>query len=113
MSQRDIPATEKQLAYLKLFGKIFARHSARNNSQLISETSGMMPNFAGVEKFFAHMTFKAFGAGGYSCRKQSSTREILKAKLPEPGGGSRWNQTFPQKIRQLMITLAERRKTAR
>jgi len=27
-------------------------------SQLISETSGMMSNFAGVEKFFAHMTFR-------------------------------------------------------
>ena len=48
----------------------------------------MMPNFAGVEKFFAHMTFKASGAAGHSCRKQFSTRQILKAKAPEPGGGS-------------------------
>jgi hypothetical protein len=48
----------------------------------------MMPNFAGVEKFFAHMTFKASGAAGHSCRKQFSTRQILNAKLPEPGGGS-------------------------
>jgi len=38
----------------------------------------MMPNFAGVEKFFAHMTFKASGAAGHSCRKQFSTRQILK-----------------------------------
>ena len=49
-----------------------------------------MPDFAGVEKFFAQMTLKAFDVVGYSCRKQYSTREILKAKLPEPGGGSRW-----------------------
>ena len=48
----------------------------------------MMPDFAGVEKFFAHMTFKASGAAGHSCRKQFSTRQILNAKLPEPGGGS-------------------------
>jgi hypothetical protein len=34
------------------------RRFARNNSQLFSETSGMMPNSAGVEKFFARMTFK-------------------------------------------------------
>ena len=47
-----------------------------------------MPNFAGDEKIFACMTFKASGAAGHSCRKQFSTRQILKAKLPEPGGGS-------------------------
>jgi hypothetical protein len=35
---------------------MFACRSAHNNPELISETSGMMPNFAGVEKFFAHMT---------------------------------------------------------
>src|SRR5277367_850014 len=57
---------------------------------MISETSGMMPNFAGFEKFFAHMTFKAFGASGRSCRKQFSTRRILNAKPPKPGGASRW-----------------------
>ena len=48
----------------------------------------MMPDFAGVEKFFAHMTFKVSGAAGHTCRKQFSTRQILNAKLPEPGGGS-------------------------
>ncbi len=48
----------------------------------------MMPDFAGVEKFFAHMTFKASGAAGHSCRQQFSTRQILNAKAPEPGGGS-------------------------
>jgi len=53
----------------------------------------MMPDFAGVEKFFAHMTFKASGADGHSCRKQYSTRQILNAKLPEPGGGSTVEQS--------------------
>jgi hypothetical protein len=48
----------------------------------------MMPNFAGVEKFFALMPFKAFGAVGHSCRKQFPARQILNAKFPEPGGGS-------------------------
>jgi hypothetical protein len=56
--------------------KIFARHSARNNSQMISEASGIMPNFAGFEKFFAHMTFKAFGA---SC---DLSQTILRAPNP-------------------------------
>jgi hypothetical protein len=68
--------------------KMFVRRSARNNPELISETSDVMPNFAGVEKFFTHMTFEASGAAGHSCRKQFSTRQILNAKLPEPGGGS-------------------------
>ena len=63
---------------------MFARHSARNNSELISETSGMMPNLAGVEKFFTHMTFEVFGAAGHSCRKQFSTRQFLNVKVPEP-----------------------------
>jgi len=69
------------------------RRSARNNLQLISETPGMMPNFADVEKVFAHMAFKASGAAGHSCRKQFSTRQILDAKLPEPGGGSTVEQS--------------------
>jgi hypothetical protein len=73
--------------------QIFAHRVARNNSQLISETSGMMPNFADVEKFFARMTFKASGAGGHSYHKQFSTREILNAKAPEPGGGSTVEQS--------------------
>ncbi len=52
-----------------------------------------MPDFAGVEKFFAQMTLKAFGVVGFSCRKQFSTRQILNAKLPEPGGGSTVEQS--------------------
>jgi hypothetical protein len=52
-----------------------------------------MPDFAAVEKFFARMTFKASGAAGHSCRKQFSTRQILNAKLPEPGGGSTVEQS--------------------
>ncbi len=53
----------------------------------------MMPNFADVEKFFARMTFKASGAAGHSYHKQFSTREILNAKAPEPGGGSTVEQS--------------------
>jgi hypothetical protein len=52
-----------------------------------------MPNSTGVEEFFAHMTFKASGADGYCCRTQFSTRRILNAKLPEPGGGSTVEQS--------------------
>ena len=48
----------------------------------------MMPHFAGVERVFAHMTLMASGAAGHSCRKQFTTRQILNAKAPEPGGGS-------------------------
>jgi hypothetical protein len=33
---------------------MFAGRSDHNNPQSFSETPGMMPNFAGVEKFFAH-----------------------------------------------------------
>jgi hypothetical protein len=72
---------------------MFACRSAHNNPQSFSETSGMMPNFAGVEKVFAHVTFKASGAAGHSCRKQYSTRQILNSKLPEPGGGSTVEQS--------------------
>ncbi len=50
----------------------------------------MMPDFAVVEKFFAH---DPPGAAGHSCRKQFSTRQILNAKLPEPGGGSTVEQS--------------------
>ena len=50
-----------------------------------------MPNFVGVEKFFANMIFKTPGAVAHSGCKQYSPRRILKAKLPEPGGGSRWS----------------------
>ncbi len=53
----------------------------------------MMPNFAGDEKVFAHMTFKVSGAAGHSCRKQFFTRQILNDKLPKPGGGSTVEQS--------------------
>jgi len=53
----------------------------------------MMPNFAGIEKFFAYITFKTFGAAGHSCRKQYSARQILNANSPEPGGGSTVEQS--------------------
>ena len=62
------------------------RHHVDFFCQLPSGRYAMMPDFAGVEKFFAHMTFKTFGAAGHSCRTQFSTRRILSAKLPEPGG---------------------------
>ena len=52
-----------------------------------------MPNFAGVEKVFANMTFKVSDAAGHSCRTQFSTRQILNAKAPEPGGGSTVEQS--------------------
>jgi hypothetical protein len=84
---------------------MFACRSAHNNPQSFSETLGMMPNFAGVEKFFAYMTFKASGAAGHSCRKQFSTRQILNAKFPEPGGGSRcslcWQWLFHNSYSQV------------
>jgi len=51
----------------------------------------MLPDFAVVEKFFAHMTRPVRLA--YSCRKQFSTRQILNAKAPEPGGGSTVEQS--------------------
>jgi hypothetical protein len=65
--------------------------SAHNNPQSFSEISGMMPNFAGVEKFFAHMTFKASGAAGHSCRKKFSTRQILNANSRSRAAGQRWS----------------------
>jgi hypothetical protein len=68
---------------------MYSRHSAHNNPELISETSGMMPDFAGVEKFFAHMTFKASGAAGLFL-----SQAILHAPNPKrktPGAGRRVN----------------------
>ena len=53
----------------------------------------VMLNMVCVETLFAHMTFKMFGMARHSCRKQFSTRRILKAKLPEPGGGSTVEQS--------------------
>jgi hypothetical protein len=67
---------------------MFARHSAHNNPELISETSGMMPNFAGVEKFFAH-DFQGAGAVGLFL-----SQAILHAPNPKrksPGAGRRVN----------------------
>ena len=72
---------------------MFVRRSAHNDTQSFLETQGMMPKFSGVEKFFAHMTFKVSGAAGHSCRKQFSTRQILNGKLPEPSGGSTVEQS--------------------
>ena len=85
--------TNLWLSFIVSSYKQFVRHSVRDNSRLNSITSGMMPNCAGVEKFFTHMTFKAFGAAGHSCRKQFSPRQILNAKAPEPGGGSSVEQS--------------------
>jgi hypothetical protein len=68
---------------------MFACRSAHNNPQSLSETSGMMPNFAGVEKFFAHMTFKASGAAGLFL-----SQAILHAPNPKrqtPGAERRVN----------------------
>jgi hypothetical protein len=68
---------------------MFARRSAHNDLQSFLETPDMMPKFAGFEKFFAHMTFKAFGVA------RNLLQAILhapnpKSKTPESGGGSRW-----------------------
>jgi hypothetical protein len=49
----------------------------------------MMQNFAGVEQFFAHMTFKAFDAAGLFL-----AQAILHAPNPKrksPGAGRRVN----------------------
>jgi hypothetical protein len=54
---------------------------------MISETSGMMPNFAGFEKFFAHMTFETSGVAGLFL-----SEAILHARNPNrksPGAGRR------------------------
>ena len=66
---------------------MFVRRSANNNPQSFLETPGMMPDFAGVEKFFAHMTFKASGAAGLFL-----SEAILPARNPKsksPGAGRR------------------------
>jgi hypothetical protein len=44
---------------------MFNLRSVHNHSQMITETWAMMPEFAGVEKFFAHLTFKVSGAVGH------------------------------------------------
>ena len=48
----------------------------------------MMPDFAGVEKVFAHMTFKASGAAGLFLSEAILHARNPKRKTPEPGGGS-------------------------
>ena len=54
----------------------------------------MMPNFAGVEKFFAHMTFKASGAAGlFLSQAILHAPNPKRQKLPEPGGGSKVEQS--------------------
>jgi len=53
----------------------------------------MMPDFAGVEKFFAHMTFKASGAAGLFLSQAILHAPNLNGKLPEPGGGSTVEQS--------------------
>jgi hypothetical protein len=70
---------------------MFARRSAHNDLQSFLETPDMMPNFACVEKFFTHMTFKAFGA---ACNLLQAILHAPnpKSKTTEPAsrqGGSR------------------------
>ena len=75
------------------FAFVQLRFNVVRNPQSFSVAPGMMPNLARVEEFFARMTFKASGAAGHSCCKQFSTRQILNAKFPEPGGGSTVEQS--------------------
>jgi phosphate transport system substrate-binding protein len=56
---------------------MFARRSACNNLELISETSGMMPNFAGIEKFFA------YDFQGLRCGRPLLLEAILHAPNPK------------------------------
>ncbi|MEI7534967.1 MAG: hypothetical protein WCK57_11410 [Verrucomicrobiae bacterium] len=53
----------------------------------------MMPDFAGVEKFFAHMTFKASGAAGLFLSQAILHAPNPKRQTPEPGGGSTVEQS--------------------
>jgi len=46
----------------------------------------MMPNFDGFEKFFAHMTFKAFGA---ACNLSQAILPARSPKRKTPGAGRR------------------------
>jgi hypothetical protein len=66
---------------------MFVRRSVHNDPQSFLETPGMMPNFAYVEKFFTHMTFKTSGAAGLFL-----SEAILHARNPKrknPGAGRR------------------------
>jgi hypothetical protein len=64
---------------------MFSSHSAHNNPELISETPGMMPDFAEVEKFFAYMTFKTSGAAGLFLSEAILHARNPKRKSPEAG----------------------------
>jgi hypothetical protein len=64
---------------------MFVRHSAHNNPQSFLETSGMMPNLAGVEKFFTHMTFKTSGAASLFFSEAILPARNPKSKSPEAG----------------------------
>jgi len=60
---------------------------AHNVPQSFLETAGVMPNFAGVEKFFTHTTFKTSGAAALFW-----SEAILPARNPKwknPGAGRR------------------------
>jgi hypothetical protein len=73
--------------FFALSYKIFGRRSAHNDLQSFLETPHMMPNFAGVEKFFTHMNFKTSGAAGLFL-----SEAIIRARNPKrksPGGGRR------------------------
>ena len=63
------------------------------------ERDAMMPNFAGVEKFFANMIFKIPGAAAHSGRKQYSPRQILNGKprsqAAGQGGGRGHTEALP------------------
>ena len=65
--------------------KMFARRSAHNDLQSFLETPDMMPNFAGVEKFFTHMTFKTSGAAGLFLSEAILHARNPKRKSPEAG----------------------------
>ena len=66
---------------------MFVRRSAHNDTQSFLETQGMMPKFAGFEKFFTRMTSKTFGAASLFL-----SEAILHARNPKrksPGAGRR------------------------
>ena len=64
---------------------MFARRSAHNDLQSFLETPDMMPNFAGVEKFFTQMTFKTSGAAGLFLSEAILPARNPKRKSPEAG----------------------------
>jgi len=64
---------------------MFARRSAHNDFQSFLETPDMMPNFACVEKFFTHMTFKTSGAAGLFLSEAILHARNPKRKSPEAG----------------------------